>query len=108
MLSSTSTRQPERTLEHVLVSAPTGSGKTLTAFLSAIDNLVIGRPRWANSKAYALWRGGRVVVDANPLGLAFAVVKLNPAALRYVPISQSLPDRIPPYRELHLRHTTHK
>ena len=29
--------------EHVLVSAPTGSGKTLTAFLSAIDNLVSGR-----------------------------------------------------------------
>jgi ATP-dependent Lhr-like helicase len=29
--------------EHVLVSAPTGSGKTLTAFLSAIDNLVTGR-----------------------------------------------------------------
>ena len=28
--------------EHVLVSAPTGSGKTLTAFLSAIDNLVTG------------------------------------------------------------------
>jgi ATP-dependent Lhr-like helicase len=29
--------------EHVLVSAPTGSGKTLTAFLSAIDSLVTGR-----------------------------------------------------------------
>jgi len=29
--------------ENVLVSAPTGSGKTLTAFLSAIDNLLTGR-----------------------------------------------------------------
>jgi ATP-dependent Lhr-like helicase len=29
--------------EHVLVSAPTGSGKTLTAFLSALDNLITGR-----------------------------------------------------------------
>jgi ATP-dependent Lhr-like helicase len=29
--------------EHVLVSAPTGSGKTLTAFLWAIDSLVTGR-----------------------------------------------------------------
>jgi ATP-dependent helicase Lhr and Lhr-like helicase len=28
---------------HVLVSAPTGSGKTLTAFLSAVDSLVTGR-----------------------------------------------------------------
>ncbi|HEX7507329.1 MAG TPA: DEAD/DEAH box helicase, partial [Polyangia bacterium] len=29
--------------DNVLVSAPTGSGKTLTAFLSALDNLVTGR-----------------------------------------------------------------
>lgn len=29
--------------EHVLVTAPTGSGKTLTAFLSAIDALLTGR-----------------------------------------------------------------
>ncbi len=29
--------------EHVLVSAPTGSGKTLTAFLSVIDGLLAGR-----------------------------------------------------------------
>ena len=29
--------------KHVLISAPTGSGKTLTAFLSAIDGLVSGR-----------------------------------------------------------------
>jgi len=29
--------------KHVLVSAPTGSGKTLTAFLSAVDSLVTGR-----------------------------------------------------------------
>jgi ATP-dependent Lhr-like helicase len=29
--------------EHVVVSAPTGSGKTLTAFLSALDNLITGR-----------------------------------------------------------------
>lgn len=31
--------------KHVLISAPTGSGKTLTAFLSAIDGLVSGRIR---------------------------------------------------------------
>ncbi len=29
--------------EHVLVSAPTGSGKTLTAFLWALDSLIAGR-----------------------------------------------------------------
>ena len=29
--------------EHVLVSAPTGSGKTLTAFLWAVDQLISGR-----------------------------------------------------------------
>ena len=39
--------------EHVLVSAPTGSGKTLTAFLSAIDNLVAGR--WACGGVRALY-----------------------------------------------------
>ena len=39
--------------EHVLVSAPTGSGKTLTAFLSAIDNLVTGR--WACGGVRALY-----------------------------------------------------
>ena len=39
--------------EHVLVSAPTGSGKTLTAFLSAIDNLVTGR--WTCGGVRALY-----------------------------------------------------
>jgi ATP-dependent Lhr-like helicase len=39
--------------EHVLVSAPTGSGKTLTAFLSAIDHLVAGR--WAGGTVRALY-----------------------------------------------------
>ena len=39
--------------EHVLVSAPTGSGKTLTAFLSAIDNLVAGR--WSCGVLRALY-----------------------------------------------------
>lgn len=39
--------------EHVLVSAPTGSGKTLTAFLSAIDNLVTGR--WSSGGVRALY-----------------------------------------------------
>ncbi|HEY5281146.1 MAG TPA: DEAD/DEAH box helicase, partial [Polyangia bacterium] len=39
--------------EHVLVSAPTGSGKTLTAFLSAIDNLVTGR--WSCGAIRALY-----------------------------------------------------
>ncbi len=39
--------------EHVLVSAPTGSGKTLTAFLSAIDNLVT--ERWTCGGVRALY-----------------------------------------------------
>jgi ATP-dependent Lhr-like helicase len=39
--------------EHVLVSAPTGSGKTLTAFLAAIDNLVTGR--WTCGGVRALY-----------------------------------------------------
>ena len=39
--------------EHVLVSAPTGSGKTLTAFLSAIDSLVTGR--WTCGGVRALY-----------------------------------------------------
>jgi ATP-dependent Lhr-like helicase len=38
---------------HVLVSAPTGSGKTLTAFLSAIDNLLTGR--WSCGAVRALY-----------------------------------------------------
>ena len=38
---------------HVLVSAPTGSGKTLTAFLSAIDDLVTGR--WSCGAVRALY-----------------------------------------------------
>lgn len=39
--------------EHVLVSAPTGSGKTLTAFLWAIDSLLVGR--WATGGVRALY-----------------------------------------------------
>ncbi|HEX7597649.1 MAG TPA: DEAD/DEAH box helicase [Polyangia bacterium] len=39
--------------EHVLVSAPTGSGKTLTAFLWAIDSLVCGR--WTGGGVRALY-----------------------------------------------------
>jgi ATP-dependent Lhr-like helicase len=39
--------------EHVLVSAPTGSGKTLTAFLSTLDNLVTGR--WSCGAIRALY-----------------------------------------------------
>jgi ATP-dependent Lhr-like helicase len=39
--------------DHVLVSAPTGSGKTLTAFLAAIDNLVTGR--WSCGAVRALY-----------------------------------------------------
>jgi ATP-dependent Lhr-like helicase len=43
--------------EHVLVSAPTGSGKTLTAFLSAIDRLASGE-----------WEGGALrVLYVSPL-----------------------------------------
>jgi ATP-dependent helicase Lhr and Lhr-like helicase len=39
--------------ENVLVSAPTGSGKTLTAFLWAIDSLVSGR--WSTGGVRALY-----------------------------------------------------
>jgi ATP-dependent Lhr-like helicase len=39
--------------EHVLVSAPTGSGKTLTAFLSALDNLITRR--WPTGGVRALY-----------------------------------------------------
>ncbi len=43
--------------EHVLISAPTGSGKTLTAFLWALDRLFTGR-----------WEAGRVrVLYVSPL-----------------------------------------
>ena len=43
--------------EHVLISAPTGSGKTLTAFLWALDRLLTGR-----------WEPGRVrVLYVSPL-----------------------------------------
>ena len=43
--------------EHLLVTAPTGSGKTLTAFLWAIDQLASGR-----------WQGGTVrVLYVSPL-----------------------------------------
>ena len=43
--------------EHVLISAPTGSGKTLTAFLWALDRLFTGR-----------WQAGRVrVLYVSPL-----------------------------------------
>ncbi|MCP4201783.1 MAG: DEAD/DEAH box helicase, partial [bacterium] len=43
--------------EHVLISAPTGSGKTLTAFLWALDRLFTGR-----------WESGRVrVLYVSPL-----------------------------------------
>ncbi len=43
--------------EHVLVSAPTGSGKTLTAFLWALDRLLTGR-----------WTGGALrVLYVSPL-----------------------------------------
>jgi len=39
--------------EHVLVSAPTGSGKTLTAFLAVLDNLITGR--WGGGAVRALY-----------------------------------------------------
>lgn len=39
--------------QHVLVSAPTGSGKTLTAFLWAIDSLLAGR--WSTGGVRALY-----------------------------------------------------
>lgn len=39
--------------EHVLVSAPTGSGKTLTAFLWAINQLVSGE--WENGRTRVLY-----------------------------------------------------
>ncbi len=52
---------------HVLVSAPTGSGKTLTAFLSAIDNLVTGR-----------WSGGVVrALYLSPLKALNSDIRLN-------------------------------
>src|SRR5512144_2633559 len=53
--------------EHVLVSAPTGSGKTLTAFLAAIDSLLTGR-----------WPGGAVrVLYLSPLKALNSDVRLN-------------------------------
>jgi ATP-dependent Lhr-like helicase len=53
--------------QHVLVSAPTGSGKTLTAFLSVIDNLVTGR-----------WSGGAVrALYLSPLKALNSDIRLN-------------------------------
>jgi ATP-dependent Lhr-like helicase len=53
--------------EHVLVSAPTGSGKTLTAFLWAIDCLVTGR-----------WEGGGVrALYLSPLKALNRDVQIN-------------------------------
>ena len=53
--------------KHVLVSAPTGSGKTLTAFLSAIDSLVTGR-----------WPGGAVrALYLSPLKALNRDIRLN-------------------------------
>jgi ATP-dependent helicase Lhr and Lhr-like helicase len=53
--------------EHVLVSAPTGSGKTLTAFLWAIDSLLTGR--WS--------RGGVRALYLSPLKALGSDVRLN-------------------------------
>jgi len=53
--------------EHVLVSAPTGSGKTLTAFLFAIDSLVAGRSTC----------GGLRVLYLSPLKALNSDVRLN-------------------------------
>ena len=39
--------------EHVLISAPTGSGKTLTAFLWAINQLVTGA--WEKDRTHVLY-----------------------------------------------------
>jgi len=53
--------------EHVLAVAPTGSGKTLTAFLSALDSLATGK-----------WPTGRVsVVYVSPLKALGADVRAN-------------------------------
>ncbi|MEM6454148.1 MAG: DEAD/DEAH box helicase, partial [Acidobacteriota bacterium] len=53
--------------EHVLVTAPTGSGKTLTAFLWALDRLLTGA-----------WEGGRVrVVYVSPLRALNTDVRRN-------------------------------
>ena len=52
---------------HVLATAPTGSGKTLTAFLWAIDRLLQG-----------IWEGGRVrVLYVSPLKALNADVRRN-------------------------------
>jgi ATP-dependent helicase Lhr and Lhr-like helicase len=53
--------------EHALITAPTGSGKTLTAFLWALDRLLTGA-----------WEGGRVrVLYVSPLKALNADVRRN-------------------------------
>jgi ATP-dependent Lhr-like helicase len=53
--------------EHVLVSAPTGTGKTLAAFLEALDRLLTGT--WGG--------GGLTVLYVSPLKALNADVRRN-------------------------------
>ena len=45
--------------EHVLISAPTGSGKTMAAFLWAINELITGKCRRAGSACSMFLRSKR-------------------------------------------------
>lgn len=56
-----------------LIAAPTGTGKTLSAFLVCIDRLFRAWP--ASSNAFVLYRDGAVVSEYEPSSL-------DPAALR--------------------------
>ena len=86
--------------EHVLVSAPTGSGKTLTAFLSTLDNLVTGR--WPCGAIRALYLSPlkalntdvrlNLLAPLSELGALFAREKCPFPSIRVMTRSGDTPD----------------